>query len=117
MWTPASLLNEYITLEQAGERSVNATMNYGGIKASGVYEFDENGDFKNFTAKRYYERKSGATLEDWLVTADPAGYREFGGIKVPAKLLVTWKLKEGDFTWYRLKVDKIDYYSGPDEYI
>lgn len=76
MWTPASLLNEYITLEQAGERSVNATMNYGGIKASGVYEFDENGDFKNFTAKRYYERKSGATLEDWLVTADPAGYRE-----------------------------------------
>ena len=116
VWAPASLLNGLVKFEQIDDRRVRAVMNYGGVEADGVYEFDGSGDFISFAAKRYYDRSEGATLEDWLVTADSDGYREFGGIRVPAKLSVTWKLKSGDFTWYRLEIDRIEYGQSPEYY-
>ncbi len=109
VWTPAALMSGYIKFEQLDASSVKAVMNYGGTEASGVYRFNQDGDFLSFEAKRYYERKEGATLEDWLVTAEPGGYKEFSGIRVAAKLAVTWKLKSGDFTWYRLEIDGMDF--------
>lgn len=111
VWAPNALLSPHIKLEQAGPDAVSATMNYEGVEASGTYRFTPEGDFKSFEAKRFYDRKEGATLEDWLVTAEPDGYREFDGIRVAAKMSVTWKLKQGDFTWYKLNIDNIEYAS------
>lgn len=117
IWSPGALVSGYIKFEQIDGLRVRAVMNYGGVEASGVYEFNEQGDFVSFSARRYYDRREGATLEDWLVTADPGGYREFGGIRIPAKLSVTWKLKEGDFTWYKLEIDRVEYGISPVEFI
>lgn len=115
VWAPAALACDYIRLEQLDGSSVRASMNYGGVEASGIYRFNADGDFASFEAKRYYDRKGGATLEDWLVTADPDGYREFSGVRVAAKLSVTWRLKTGDFTWYRLEIDSIEELRGAPE--
>ncbi|MBK6904064.1 MAG: hypothetical protein IPH04_15020 [Saprospirales bacterium] len=84
-------------------------MTLGGISASGIFRFDANGDPLSFEAKRYYDRKEGATLEDWFVQVDPEGYREFEGIRIPAKSTVSWKLKEGDFSWFRVEVTEVEY--------
>jgi hypothetical protein len=64
-------------------------MTYGGITASGFYKFDENGDMVSFEAKRYYDRKGGVTLEDWFIQIEPSGYKEFAGMRIPAKMTVT----------------------------
>jgi len=109
VFLPSAFFKRYIKLEQLDEFSVKATMNYAGTEAFGIYKFNAAGDFVSFEAKRYYARKEGATLEDWLVTADPDGYKEFGGVRAAAKLAVTWKLKTGDFTWYKFEVDNLEY--------
>jgi hypothetical protein len=89
--------------------SAKVTMTYGGISASGLIKFDVDGDMVSFEAKRYYDRKEGATLEDWFIQVDPDGYREFQGVRIPARSSVTWKFKEGDFTWFRLEITGIKY--------
>jgi hypothetical protein len=84
-------------------------MSRGGVIASGIFRFDERGDVVGFEARRYFDRKSGATLEDWLVRIDPGSVKSFNGIRIPVKSSVTWRLKEGDFTWYRLEISDISY--------
>ena len=85
-------------------------MSYGGTTASGIFKFDENGDFISFGAERYYYRKEGSTLERWFITVeDINAYKEFEGVRIPTKLDVTWKFETDDFTWYRLEVIDTEY--------
>ena len=80
-----------------------------GIAASGVFTFDRNGDMSGFRARRYYDRKDGATLEEWVIRIEPEGHREFEGIRIPARFSVTWHLKNGDFTWYMMEIIDVRY--------
>lgn len=109
VWFPSAALSGYIRWQGITATSARATMTYGGITASGVFEFNPAGDVRSFEAQRYYDRKEGATLETWLITVDPDSYREFEGIRIPRKSTVTWKLKTGDFTWLRLEITDVKY--------
>lgn len=109
VWFPSAALNDYIQWEQIDSTTAKATMTYGGITASGLFKFDANGDVISFEAKRYYDRKGGASLEDWFIQIEPNSYKEFAGVRIPARSAVTWKLKEGDFTWYKLEIADIHY--------
>jgi hypothetical protein len=40
---------------------------------------------------------------------DENGYREFEGIRIPAKASVTWKLKTGDYNWFNLEINSVVY--------
>jgi len=108
VWAPSAALSDYITWEEMDSTTARATMSYGGITASGIFNFDGNGDFVSFEADRYYYRKEGSTLERWVITAKK-NYKEFEGIRVPVALSVTWKFETGDFTWYKLEIREIDY--------
>lgn len=110
VWHPSSALSDYITWAEIDSITAKATMSYGGTTASGIFKFDENGDFISFEAERYYYRKEGSTLERWLITLeDINAYKEFEGVRIPTKLAVTWKFETGDFTWYRLEVIDTEY--------
>ena len=109
VWFPSAALGNYIKWEQVGSSRAKATITSGGITASGIFSFNPDGDITGFEAKRFYDRKEGPTLEDWLISNDKDGYKEFEGIRVPAKSTVTWKLKSGDFTWLRLEITDIKY--------
>jgi hypothetical protein len=109
IWFPSAALNDYIQWEQIDSTTAKATMTNGGITASGLFKFDANGDVISFEAKRYYDRKGGATLEDWFIQIEPNSYKEFEGVRIPAKSTVTWKLKEGDFIWYKPEIADIHY--------
>ncbi len=84
-------------------------MTYGGITAAGIFTFDTRGDVVSFEARRYYDRKGGATLEDWLISLDPGGFQAFEGVRVAARSTATWKMKDCDFTWLRLEIADISY--------
>jgi hypothetical protein len=107
-WFPSAALSPYIKWEAVDDTSVKATITYGGISASGVLGIDAHGDVTGFTAMRYYERKEGPTLESWCIRIDKDGYRQLNGLRIPAKSTVTWKLKEGDFTWMRVEVTELE---------
>jgi len=106
-WMPAAALRDYIRWEQPDSLSAKATMTHEGITASGIFRFDAAGDMVSFEARRYYDRKEGATLENWLVTNTAFG--KFEGIRMPVKSEVTWKLAGGNFTWLKLEIVGVEY--------
>ncbi len=105
-WFPAAVLTPYFSWKQLDSMTVKATMNYAGTAAEGTYVFNEAGDFVAFEAERYYGGGNDARLECWRVEA--TGYRDFGGIRVPYRNRVVWKLREGDFTWLELEVTELE---------
>lgn len=108
-WFPSAALREYVQWKQLDSASAEATMSFGGVTASGIFRFNAEGDISGFEAKRYYFREGGSTLEDWSVRIEPDGYREFEGVRVGARCSVSWKLKDGEFTWFRLELTSLKF--------
>jgi hypothetical protein len=106
-WFPSAALKPYITWQVVDSTHAMATMSYKGVSASGLFTFNNRGDMVQFDAKRYYDRKEGTALEDWRVTT--TGYRSFNGVRIPAQCQITRRLKEGDFTWYKVRLTDIRY--------
>lgn len=107
VWVPSAALRDYITWEEIDEKSAKATMTYKGVSASGIFSFDEEGAPVSFLADRYGDFEGQYILKPWLITMSE--YQEFNGIRIPTEGEVTWKLEEGDFTWYRFRVKEIEY--------
>jgi hypothetical protein len=106
-WFPSAALNEYIQWEAIDALSAKATMRYEGMEVSGTFFFTKEGDIKAFEAMRYGEFEGKFSKEKWHI--DNEAYADFQGIRIPAKSTVTWQLKEGDFTWLKLKIEDIQY--------
>lgn len=106
-WFPSATLNEYIIWETLDANSAKATFTYKNQSVSGIFLFNDNGDFIAFEADRYYGSNKEAQLEKWQITAEE--YKIFQGMKIPAQCKVIWKLKDGDFNWLNLEIVSIDY--------
>ncbi|MGI6486507.1 MAG: hypothetical protein GX759_03900 [Thermoanaerobacterales bacterium] len=107
VWFPTAALSNYIEWKQTGQDSAEATMSYKGTTASGVFTFNEKGDVVDFTAQRYREVNRQYSLETWSIRMED--YKEFDGIRIPAKGEVIWKLDKGDFNWYQFEVTQMEY--------
>ncbi len=109
VWFPSAALSPAITWEPVDSLSARAILADGDRTVSGLFRFTPEGDVERFETKRYYDRKEGATLEDWVISIDPDGYRDFAGIRIPAKSIVTWKLDTGDYPWFHVEIRDIRY--------
>lgn len=107
IWFPSAALSEYISWEALDAVSARASITWGNITASGIFCFSENGDMTAFQADRFYDRQGTSTRERWRI--DAKDWKEFNGVRVPVKFDVTWKLQEGDFTWFRMEVTDLVY--------
>lgn len=107
VWHPTTALNEYIKWEQLDSFSAKATMTYGDVSASGIFRFNQAGDVASFEADRYYDRDGKFTLEKWLAVV--RDFQVFEGVRIPVDSQVTWRLKTGDFTWYKFRITDIKY--------
>ncbi len=111
IWFPTAALNHYIHWEEIDASSAKATLTYGDKIVSGIFYFNSDSDMITFEADRYYDRKGGATLEKWHI--ESTEYGERNGIRMPVASEITWKLKEGDFTWYKLEIPNVIYNQRP----
>jgi hypothetical protein len=106
-WFPSAALSPYITWQAIDDHSAKASMTYNGVSGSVIFYFNKDGDMIRCTADRYKGGGSEATLEKWVV--DTKRYGVMNGIKMPVQSEATWKLKEGDYTWYKLEITSIEY--------
>ncbi len=106
-WFPSAAICPYVSWTDINERSAKATISYGGITASGVFDFTKEGDVANFSADRYMEHDGIFTLEKWYVPV--TDYGVFQGIRIPVKGKAIWKLKSGDFNWFNWEIADIEY--------
>lgn len=104
-WFPQAAVSPYLRWERLDDNSARVTMEYGGVSASGIFFFDPSGLVQAFEARRYREFERIYRKETWSVSI--SDYNPFNGILVGSRNEVTWKLKEGHFTWLRMEVTDI----------
>ncbi|OIJ14206.1 hypothetical protein BKP37_08975 [Anaerobacillus alkalilacustris] len=107
VWVPSAALQDYITWEAIDETSVKATMSFQNISASGVFTFDEEGNPIHFIADRYGEFDGNFIKKPWSI--EMYDHQFIDGYKVPTKAKITWKLDNGDYTWYVLELEDLEY--------
>ncbi|TYB94797.1 MAG: hypothetical protein FXF54_05590 [Kosmotoga sp.] len=107
VWFPSGALSNYITWEEIDNNTTKATMSFEGTTASGIFSFSDEGYVTNFEAERYKETDGEYSLETWSVNMYE--YKNMHGYMIPTKGKVTWKLDDGDFTWFRFEITDIEY--------
>jgi len=107
VWFPSLALSPYIQWEAIDDYSSKATMTYQGTAGSGVFYFNEQGDFVKFIAMRYHGNEPDSRTYPWVLTVD--AYTHFNGIKVPSHMKATWELEKGSWTWLDLEIKDIRY--------
>jgi hypothetical protein len=59
------------------------------------------------SAERYMGAGDAATLERWVIPARE--WKVLDGVQIPVAGDVVWKLKAGDFNYYRWEVTQVEY--------
>jgi len=106
-WYPTAALNDYLDWEEIDSSSARATINYQEVKASAIFNFNQQGNLIRTEAMRYKESDEDA--ERIKCTGELGGFKTVDGIKVPTEIDVSWYLEEGKFTWFKVKVDEIGF--------
>jgi hypothetical protein len=107
MWFPHAAVSNYLNWEQVDANHARVTMNYRGVSASGLYSFNADNMPIGFEAQRFGDFKGVYSKETWSVAVK--GYQYFDGLPIGNESEVTWKLKDGDFTWLKLEISEIEY--------
>jgi len=107
MWFPSAYLNDYVKWESIDSTSAKATITYGGVTASAILYFDDEGKLTNFVAQRYMMEDEKYSLETWATPIEE--YREINGLRLPVKGEGVWKLDSGDFPYIRVEITDIEY--------
>lgn len=98
---PVAFLNKSIEWDVLNGNSMKATMIVNNVKAEGVFYFNENGLIERFESERY----RGEVLNRFIGKLEE--YEILSGLYVPTKMKAIWRLKEGDFEYFKGKI--IDY--------
>jgi hypothetical protein len=106
-WIPSAATSSYISWESVGDRAAKATISLNGKTAAGIFTYDANGKILSFSAQRYMLKDGRWTLENWYIPCREWAVKD--GYKIPVKGEVIWKLKEGDFAYYRWEIEKVTY--------
>ncbi len=97
---PSIALQEYITWEPIDERTAGASLHHGDITVSGIFRFNEAGEFIRFeSSDRPYE-VSSVVYEPKPFSIDLEEYHEADGLKIAGRVYATWHLEDGDFTYW-----------------
>ena len=107
VWFPGAALRPYVRWEEVDATSAKATISYRGVTASGVFTFDDQGRMVSMSADRYRATGATATLDRWFIPA--SAWRAMNGVMMPVKGEVIWKLKEGDFSYYRWEITQVEH--------
>ncbi len=106
VWIPSAALSSYIKWKKIDENSARATMEYKGIRGSGVFHFDDNGQFTKFVALRYKDVKDNEPIK-WTVRATKT--EDIRGVKIPTECEASWNLDGTEWKWLKLRITQIEY--------
>lgn len=106
VWFPSAVLSNYIHWECLNDNSARATMKYNGTEGSGIFHFDENGQFQEFEAIRFKDAKDKEPTK-WTVIATKL--EKQNGIIIPTECEAIWSLQDEEWTWLKLKIKDISY--------
>jgi len=106
-WSPFAALHPSIAWEAIDETTARATIHLNDVSGTVMFRFTEEGDLVACQADRYKDSDEKAKREKWEVIN--TRYGVLNGIRMPLESEVTWKLKDGDFTWFKIIITDIEY--------
>ena len=106
IWFPQAVTSPYLSWQQTGPRHAKVIMHYQNVSAEGFFTFNAEGFPTQFEAQRYGEFNGKFSKETWSIAI--TNYSVFNGMRIADACDVTWKLKDGDFSWLKLTVLNID---------
>ena len=105
VWFPTNLLpSENLQWSPIDSSSAKLTFDYNDISVSYDVNFNDNNEITQMKTKRYMEE---GRLETWV--GKFRNYKEINGIIIPTEIEAIWKLKEGDYSYVRFNIKKIEY--------
>lgn len=105
VWFPTNLLpSERLKWSPIDANSAKLAFNYKDLSLFYIVTFNDKNEISQMETKRYMDEKN---LETWIIKPD--NYAEKNGIIIPTKAEVFWRLKNGDFSYAKFNVTKIEY--------
>lgn len=103
VWFPSAAVAPYLAWEAVDDRSARATLTWRGVSGSAVFAFDERDRVASLSAQRSY---NGGATEEWVIPITEWGER--GGVAMPTRGGAVWKLRAGDFEYYRWEIVAVE---------
>jgi hypothetical protein len=97
---PACALQPYIRWVAIDQYHAKANFEYKGVKAEGIFTFNDKGELTKFETDERYMYINKGTTEKHRWTAAASNYIEKNGIKRPSKLKAIWNLPNGDYEYF-----------------
>jgi hypothetical protein len=105
-WFPQAAVSKHIRWQPLDQYHAKATMSYMDASATGIYSFDKDGNITAFEAERFGKFNGAYNKEKWLVST--TRFKVLNDVLTGTESEVTWKLKDGDFTWLKLEITSIE---------
>lgn len=105
---PSIALQKYISWEPVDKLTAKAVFHDGEVKVSGLFHFNEVGEYIRFESfDRPYEVSSGVyELKPFRIDLDE--YQESEGLKIAGHVTATWHLEDGDFTYWDGRISGVN---------
>ncbi len=100
VYMPSFFLQEFVSWRTVDERTVEGTITWNGISAKGRFMFNQSGSIIRFeTNDRYMdENGTGSAQVPWHV--DYSDYKNQNGYFQPGTVKASWRLPDGDDTYF-----------------
>ncbi len=106
---PWQALQPYIKWSEYGPDKAKATIEFGGNKVSGIFEFNENYEMTRFVSDDRFQSQSDSSSRNIRWAAVSGNYIEKDGIKFPSSFSGVWYQDEGELEYFKGTIDSILY--------
>jgi hypothetical protein len=107
-WFPTAFVSPYLEWESINARTAKVTLRLSSISVSALLHFDDTFQLCGLTAQRQAVEKGGRfRLREW--SGQYSQYRPMGGIVIPARASVRWRIESGDFEYFRGEITEIEH--------
>ena len=106
---PGSLVDAKVVWEAIDECTVAGRFTNAGNTVRAELSFDRDGDLVGFVSNDRFQSSDGKTYRRFPWSTPVCDYRDFGGVRLPARGEAIWREPAGDFTYARFVLESIDY--------
>ena len=107
-WFPTSLLpSKYLHWEEVNSTSAKAIIQYGKIKVSVIFFFNEHGQIVKLNADRYRSVNNSYAKDKWI--GYYRDYTKVNDMMIPKEIEAVWNLSSGEFSYAKFKITDIEY--------
>ena len=105
VWFPTNLLpNENLQWKPVDTHHAQLTFTYNGLSLLYLVAFNDKDEIAELETKRYMDEEN---LETWI--GKVSDYRANNGVIIPFAIEAIYRLKEGDYSYAKFSVKRIEY--------